>query len=74
MDYKEMLENAREKIGPLCKACPVCNGLACANKMPGPGSKQPGNGAARNFDAWQRVFVNMDNIAENVEPDRKSVV
>lgn len=69
MDYKEMLENARGCIGPYCKACPVCNGQACGNKMPGPGSKMPGNGAARNYDAWQRVFVNMDTICSNDEPD-----
>ncbi len=69
MDYKEMLENARKTLGPLCKACPVCNGKACGNSLPGPGSKQPGNGAARNFDAWQKVFVNMDTICSNDTPD-----
>lgn len=63
-----MLNNARDKIGPLCKACPVCNGKACGNSMPGPGSKNPGNGAQRNFDAWQQIFVNMDTIADNCEP------
>lgn len=69
MDYKEMLENARKNIGPYCKACPVCNGAACGNSMPGPGSKNPGNGAARNYNAWQDIFVNMDTICSNAEPD-----
>lgn len=62
MEYKEILDRARPLIGPKCKACPVCNGLACGNTMPGPGSKQPGNGAARNFAAWQDIFVNMDTL------------
>jgi 4-hydroxymandelate oxidase len=69
MDYKEVLEKARGSIGPYCKACPVCNGKACGNSMPGPGSKGPGNGAARNYDAWQKVFVNMDTICSNAAPD-----
>ena len=46
MNYSEVLENARKNIGPQCKACPVCNGIACGNTLPGPGSKAPGNGAA----------------------------
>ena len=71
MDYKEVLEKARGNIGPYCKACPVCNGKACGNSMPGPGSKGPGNGAARNYDAWQKVFVNMDTICSNAAPDTR---
>ncbi|HBD86987.1 MAG TPA: alpha-hydroxy-acid oxidizing enzyme [Clostridiales bacterium] len=69
MEYKEILEKARGIIGPYCKACPVCNGKACGNAMPGPGSKPPGNGAARNYNAWQDICVNMDTICENTEPD-----
>ena len=69
MDYKEVLEKARGNIGPYCKACPVCNGKACGNSMPGPGSNGPCNCAARNYDAWQKVFVNMDTICSNAAPD-----
>lgn len=68
MNYNEVLEKARGNIGPYCKACPVCNGKACGNAMPGPGSKNPGNGAARNFDAWQKVYVNMDTINSHDVP------
>ena len=69
MTYPEVLAAARECSGPYCKACPVCNGRACGNAMPGPGSKVPGNVAARNFDKWQEVFVNMDTLCPNVDPD-----
>ncbi len=65
MNYKEILEVARPKIGAYCKACPVCNGKACGNSIPGPGAKPPGNVAARNFDAWERYKVNMDTLCEN---------
>ena len=43
MNYNEVLANARENIGKLCKACPVCNGLACRNTVPGPGAKGDGH-------------------------------
>ena len=69
MNYNEVLAAARDQIGPYCKACPVCNGRACGNAMPGPGSKVPGNVAARNFDKWQEICVNMDTLCPNVDPD-----
>ena len=39
MTYPEVLANARTCIGQYCKACPVCNGVACKNQIPGPGAK-----------------------------------
>lgn len=69
MTYKELLESARDKIGPYCKACPVCNGRACSNQIPGPGAKGSGDVAVRNFDAWQKIRINMNTIAENKTPD-----
>lgn len=69
MDYNEILAAARSEVGPYCKACPICNGKACGNQMPGPGSKVPGNTAARNFDKWQDIFVNMDTLCPVCDPD-----
>lgn len=69
MNYSEVLENARKNIGPNCQACPVCNGLACKNTLPGPGSKAPGNGANDNYNAWRKIKLNMDTIVPNVEID-----
>ena len=69
MNYNEILAAARDQIGPHCKACPVCNGRACGNAMPGPGSKVPGNTAARNYDKWQEIFVNMDTLCPNAQVD-----
>ena len=65
MTYLEVLEQARGCMGPYCKSCPVCNGLACKNQVPGPGAKGSGTGAARNYQKWQDVRVNMDTICEN---------
>ena len=69
MTYSEILTAARGQVGPYCKACPVCNGLACGNSIPGPGCKAPNNVAARNYAKWQEVFVNMDTLCENRDVD-----
>jgi len=69
MTYQEILEKARACSGPYCKACPVCNGVACKNTMPGPGAKGLGTGAIRNYQKWQEVCVNMDTICENEPTD-----
>ena len=62
MNFNEVLAAARGNIGPVCKACPVCNGKACGTSIPGPGSR--GNIAARNYEGWQKVFLNMDTMCE----------
>ncbi len=69
MNYSEVLANARGNIGPYCKACPVCNGVACKNQIPGPGAKGNGDVAIRNYNKWQEIRVNMDTLCENVTPD-----
>lgn len=69
MTYEEVLAEAKNHIGKNCKVCPVCNGLACGNTLPGPGSKAPGNGANDNYNAWRRIKLNMDTIVPNTEID-----
>ncbi|MGM9618965.1 MAG: alpha-hydroxy-acid oxidizing protein [Oscillospiraceae bacterium] len=65
MTYQEVLAQARTCSGPYCKACPVCNGVACKNTVPGPGAKGLGVGAMRNYQGWQDIALNMDTICEN---------
>ena len=62
MTWNDVLKEARTQIGPYCKACPVCNGKACKNQMPGPGAKGVGDTAIRNYEKWQEIRVNMDTI------------
>lgn len=69
MTYQEVLAASRTCMGPYCKSCPVCNGLACKNTMPGPGAKGLGTGAIRNYQKWQELCVNMDTICENAPVD-----
>ena len=69
MNYSDVLTQARACIGPYCKACPVCNGAACKNQIPGPGAKGVGDTAIRNYNKWAEIRVNMDTLCENTEPD-----
>ena len=69
MTYQEVLENARTVLSKNCKACPVCNGKACGNHIPGPGAKGVGDTAIRNYEKWQDIRVNMNTIHPCVTPD-----
>ena len=69
MTYPEVLANARTCIGQYCKACPVCNGVACKNQIPGPGAKGVGDTAIRNYNKWADVRVNMDTLCPGGAPD-----
>ena len=69
MNYSELLQAARDNIGGKCSACPVCNGRACGNRIPGPGAKGTGDTAARNYDWWQKIRVNMDTLVANGKVD-----
>ena len=57
MTYEEVIQAARGNL-KLCHACPVCNGIACKNTIPGPGSKGTGTVAPRNYNAWQEIYLN----------------
>ena len=69
MTYDELLMNAKNCVGRYCHACPVCDGRACGNHIPGPGAKGTGDVAVRNYDAWQKIRSNMDTITENKTVD-----
>jgi isopentenyl diphosphate isomerase/L-lactate dehydrogenase-like FMN-dependent dehydrogenase len=69
MNYQEMLDKARTCIGSYCKACTICNGIACKNRIPGPGAKGVGDTAIRNYQKWQEIRVNMDTLCEGKSVD-----
>ena len=69
MTYPEVLSAARGRMGPYCKACPVCSGQGCRSIIPGPGAKGLGTGFIRNYQKWQEICVNLDTIGENYPPD-----
>lgn len=74
MDYKEVIAMSKGNIGPYCKSCPVCDGRACKNTIPGPGAKGAGDVAIRNYRKWQEIRINMDTICENKPVSTKTVL
>lgn len=74
MSYEELARAARGNIGPFCKACPVCDGRACAGVMPGPGDKGVGRVAHGNWEAWQNLRVNMDTLHGSFSADTRATV
>ena len=68
MDFSEVMENARKCMGK-CKACPICNGMACKNMIPGPGAKGVGDTAIRNYNKWQEIRVVMDTLCQKKTTD-----
>ena len=70
MNYNEVIAAARGNMGK-CKVCPVCNGVACRNTVPGPGAKGVGDTAIRNYEAWQKIRVNMDTLCPYGDADTR---
>ena len=76
-DRKEGIKNDISGSIRKCKNMyrPVLQGLsglqrkACGNKVPGPGAKGTGTVAIQNYDAWQKISINMDTICENKPVD-----
>ena len=64
MNYQEVLNNAKQNIGPYCKVCPECNGIACRGMIPGPGGKGSGLGFIRSYQDLKKVRLQMDTIYE----------
>lgn len=62
MNYQDVLTKAKDAIGPNCKVCPECNGIACRGKIPGPGGKGTGLGFIRSYQALRNIRLNMDTI------------
>jgi isopentenyl diphosphate isomerase/L-lactate dehydrogenase-like FMN-dependent dehydrogenase len=62
MTYQEIRAKAKETIGPYCKVCPECNGVACRGVIPGPGGKGLGLGFIRNYQDLRALRLVMDTI------------
>lgn len=69
MNYNEVLASARGCVGQYCKACNICNGIACRNSIPGPGAKGIGDGAIRNYQKWQEIRVHLDTLCADQAVD-----
>jgi isopentenyl diphosphate isomerase/L-lactate dehydrogenase-like FMN-dependent dehydrogenase len=64
MNYQEIVAKAKTNIGPYCKVCPECNGIACKGMIPGPGGKGTGLGFIRNYQELRKIRLVMDTVYE----------
>lgn len=64
MNYQDVRAKAKETIGPFCKVCPECNGVACKGMIPGPGGKGTGSGFIRNYQDLRKLRLVMDTVYE----------
>lgn len=64
MTYQDIRNKAKETIGPYCKVCPECNGVACKGLIPGPGGKGTGLGFIRNYQDLKKLRLVMDTVYE----------
>jgi len=69
MNWKEMQDNARERLNPVCKVCPVCNGVVCRGQMPGMGSAGTGASFINNFQALANHKLNFRTLHDVKEPE-----
>ncbi|MDK2823638.1 MAG: 4-hydroxymandelate oxidase [Clostridia bacterium] len=69
MNWKEIQDKAREKLSPICKVCPVCNGVVCRGQMPGMGSVGTGASFINNFQALANYKLNLRTLHDVREPE-----
>jgi 4-hydroxymandelate oxidase len=62
---QQVLDNARERLYPTCRVCPVCDGVACAGDGGGMAGAGTGVSFQNNFTALQRVKFMMRNVHEH---------
>lgn len=68
MNWQEIQDKAREKLSPVCKVCPVCNGVVCRGQMPGMGSAGTGASFMNNFQALAAYKLNLHTLHDVREP------
>lgn len=68
MDLATIRENARQKLSPACKVCPVCNGVACAGQIPGMGGVGTGRSFQNNMHALAACRLQMRTVHDVTEP------
>lgn len=71
MSIIEVRKAAREKLAGICSLCPVCNGKACAGKVPGIGGVGTGTSFQNNVEALAKIRLNLRTLHDVTEPKVK---
>lgn len=65
----DVLRVAREKLYPLCRVCPECDGVACAGEVPGFGGIGSGQAFKNNYNELAKVQLVMRTFHDMKKPD-----
>ncbi len=65
----DVLRVAREKLYPICRVCPECDGVACAGEVPGMGGIGSGQAFKNNYDELKKVELVMRTFHDVKKPD-----
>jgi putative N-acetylmannosamine-6-phosphate epimerase len=71
LTIKSVYAKARERLYPVCRICPECDGVACAGEMPGMGGVGSGMSFQNNFVALRRVRLNLRTLTDVSTGDRR---
>lgn len=69
MNWKEIKDQAREKLKGFCRVCPNCDGRACAGEVPGMGGTGTGSAFRANIDALAQYKLNLRTLHEAKSPN-----
>ena len=70
----DVLRVAREKLYPLCRVCPECDGVACAGEVPGMGGIGSGKGFKNNYNALAQVELVMRTCHDMTKPNLSTTI
>lgn len=68
MTLAEVRETARRLLGPICRVCRECNGVACAGQVPGMGGIGSGRSFINNYRALASIHLNLRCLHEVSQP------
>lgn len=69
LTYAAVMTRARELMYPVCRVCPECDGVACAGEVPGMGGIGSGRAFKNNYNALQKVQLQMRTVHGVSKPD-----
>nr|WP_092074789.1 alpha-hydroxy-acid oxidizing protein [Dendrosporobacter quercicolus]NSL49276.1 alpha-hydroxy-acid oxidizing protein [Dendrosporobacter quercicolus DSM 1736]SDN13612.1 FMN-dependent dehydrogenase, includes L-lactate dehydrogenase and type II isopentenyl diphosphate isomerase [Dendrosporobacter quercicolus] len=68
MDLQTVRKTAREKLGGVCRVCPVCDGVICAGEVPGMGGVGTGTAFRNNIQALAGFKLNLRTVHHVSQP------
>jgi len=74
LNYEGILKNARERLYPTCRVCPVCDGVACSGDSGGIAGVGSGMSFQNNFTALQKVRLEMRNLHDVKKADPSTTI